>query len=87
MTSTDKHRPWRAFALSGPGLALTALLPKCPVCVAAWLSTLGLGGALATELAPWLRGALLLVALLLTAAGTQALLTPRRPPECCSERR
>jgi len=53
----------RAMPLSGTSMLAAVLTPKCPLCAAAWLSTLGLGGSLAGQLAPWMRP------LLLAAAG------------------
>jgi hypothetical protein len=38
------------------------LLPKCPLCVAAWLGALGVGAGAASVLAPLLRPAALLLA-------------------------
>jgi hypothetical protein len=43
-------------------LIAAVLLPKCPLCVAVWLSGLGLGAASAFDLAPLIRPALLMVA-------------------------
>ncbi|HEY1954549.1 MAG TPA: hypothetical protein VGH28_03040 [Polyangiaceae bacterium] len=37
-----------------PGLVL-ALAPKCPMCVAAWLSVFGVSAGVAVGIAPWLR--------------------------------
>ncbi len=37
-----------------PGLLL-ALAPKCPLCLAAYLSVLGVGAGAATLISPWLR--------------------------------
>lgn len=49
-----------AVCAVGPGLLLTLLMPKCPLCVAAVLSSLGIGGALASKLAPYLHSAALI---------------------------
>jgi hypothetical protein len=70
MTKEAKQRVLharRAVCSAGPGLILTLLLPKCPLCVAALLGSLGLGSALAAELAPHLRY-LALLALVLPLA-------------------
>ena len=51
-------------------IALAALIPKCPLCVAAALSALGLGAAVSASLAPVVRPigrALAVVALVLAA--------------------
>jgi hypothetical protein len=46
----------RAVARAAPsGLLLAILVPKCPLCLAAYLSSLGLGAELAQQSAPWLR--------------------------------
>lgn len=53
-------------------IALAALIPKCPLCVAAALSALGLGAAISASLAPVVRPlglALAVVALVLAARG------------------
>jgi len=38
---------------------LGLLAPKCPLCAAAWLSALGVGGTVSGALAAWLRPLLL----------------------------
>lgn len=45
-----------AIASLGPGVLL-ALAPKCPLCVAAYLTASGLGAGAAAGAAPWLRPA------------------------------
>lgn len=47
-----------------------ALVPKCPLCVAAMLASLGVGLGAAQTLAPWLRASLVGLAL---AAGALAM--------------
>lgn len=60
------HRS-RALAAVAPGLAL-AMLPKCPLCFAAYLSILGIGlGAGAADIA--LRTVQLAIAALIVVAG------------------
>jgi hypothetical protein len=49
-----RERVRRALA-SASALLLAALIPKCPLCLAAALSTLGLGATVGSTLAPWLR--------------------------------
>jgi hypothetical protein len=79
MTSTGNlRRP----LLSSLGAALgLALLPKCPLCVAAYLASLGVGADLAGRAAPVVRPlvvAVLAVALLALVAGV------RRRRSCCA---
>jgi|SRR6185312_16239925 len=60
MSHSPQHHariPHRALLGAGPGIVLTLLVPKCPLCVAALLTSLGLGSALASQLAPWLHAA------------------------------
>jgi predicted lysophospholipase L1 biosynthesis ABC-type transport system permease subunit len=47
-------RAGRASASLG-AIVLAALIPKCPLCVAAWLSALGLGASLGALVAPIVR--------------------------------
>ncbi|MEJ7599152.1 MAG: hypothetical protein WKG01_14685 [Kofleriaceae bacterium] len=55
----------------GPGLVL-AVAPKCPLCVAAYLSLFGAGAAAA--IAPWVRpGALGLIVVLAIASVASAV--------------
>ncbi|WP_164012272.1 hypothetical protein [Pyxidicoccus trucidator] len=49
------HLP-RSTPLAGAALLPTlvaALLPKCPVCIAVYLSAFGLGASIAQDAAPW----------------------------------
>ncbi|MEP7052573.1 MAG: hypothetical protein ABJB12_19555 [Pseudomonadota bacterium] len=83
---------------SGLGAALAALLvPKCPLCVAALLTLVGMGAPLASAIAPLLRPLLfgLLVVTLLwlliarvharrsSDAGLARSEPPGRPRGCC----
>ena len=66
-----------SFSVAVGSGALAVLAPKCPACVAAWLTALGLGAGFAADFAPWLRPA----AWSIVAAGavaTAALLYRRR---------
>lgn len=49
-------------------LIAAALLPKCPLCIAVWLSGLGIGAASAFDVAPFVRPALLVLAISSLAA-------------------
>jgi membrane protein implicated in regulation of membrane protease activity len=51
---------------------LAVLLPKCPLCLVALLSWLGLGAALAKQLAPWLHGLAWAIAMCAIAGGVAA---------------
>jgi hypothetical protein len=69
MNTMFPHRAARGAAGIG-ALVLAAVIPKCPVCVAAALSALGLGTALSGSIAPFARpGGFALCALVLFAAG------------------
>lgn len=86
----------RSTSLSGAttlgSLVLTALLPKCPLCVAAVLSALGVGAAASTAVAPFVRPlayALMLLAVANLAWTVQRIYArrklgaERRRPPCC----
>ena len=60
----------RRAATSLGGLIALALLPKCPLCAAAYLTALGLSASIAAVLAPFLR----LAAMLLVVAALLACL-------------
>jgi hypothetical protein len=60
----ERGRRARSVA-SSVGTVLCALLvPKCPLCVAAWLGAAGIGAGAATLVAPFVRPAALLLAAL-----------------------
>ena len=94
--NTDRRRRLQGAGFGSALLAeglLLALVPKCPLCVAAMLSFWGLGAGVAGALAPWLRPVALLSAALCALA--LAVVLRRRagaPVEtgaracCCSER-
>jgi hypothetical protein len=70
-------------------VALALLLPKCPLCVAALLSSLGFGAASAMRLAPWLHHLALAAAVCAIAAGvaSASLRFRRRARGCACERK
>lgn len=73
-----------AGGLSMGSVAAALLLPKCPVCVAALLSALGIGASIVDALAPVLRPAALALGLLLAVvlAALVARRTRRRCQDC-----
>ena len=67
-------------------LAAGALLPKCPLCIAAALSALGFGTAVGGALAPYVRPAALVVAVFAAAAFGRAAWRRRKRQACrCAE--
>jgi hypothetical protein len=57
-------------------VGLAALVPKCPMCLVAYLSLFGLGGGLAVSAYPWLRPmSLVLVAIAAVVVLLQQLRT------------
>jgi hypothetical protein len=69
--------------------ALLALAPKCPLCVAAVLSSLGLGAAAASFFGPLLRPfsiAFALVAVTALVVGERRRLQARRAAHSCCSR-
>jgi hypothetical protein len=55
MSRRDRTRRAASASASLGALLVAALIPKCPLCVAAALSALGLGATLGSALAPLLR--------------------------------
>ena len=83
VSSAVPRRPFARFrsrALSAGAFVLAILLPKCPLCVAAWAAALGLGAVaqrflafpLSSSLRPWL------IVLLVSPLLVQLTLTVRR---------
>lgn len=86
MTTDAKRttlRMRRAVCAVGPGLLLTLLMPKCPLCVAVLLSSVGLGGALATKLAPSLQLLPLAALALPLAIYAYTFIRARKRPQAC----
>jgi hypothetical protein len=74
-----RPRATRTWLTAGPGLLLTVLAPKCPLCVAAYLAWLGLGTSVAQFAVPLMRP----VGLTLLAIAVAFQLFSRRAPRCC----
>lgn len=72
--SRSRKRTLTAWFTLVPGALLALLAPKCPFCLAAYLSLLGLGAGTAGVLAPMLRpfGIALVVVALATLVVTYA---------------
>lgn len=62
-----------------------ALLPKCPLCVAAALSALGVGTATAHALGPYVRATLPAIAAALVVVAA-FVISRRRSARCCATR-
>jgi hypothetical protein len=76
-----------AAASVGATLALV-FLPKCPLCVAAYLTALGVSAGLASLAAPFVRPAAFLVASASLGAlliGLWRLRKRRQAPSCCAQ--
>jgi hypothetical protein len=74
----QSRRGWAGGASGGVLFAvLAALMPKCPMCIAAWLGVIGLSG-LAARVDP--RALWLAVALLVGVAGAAVVLRLGRGP-------
>lgn len=65
-------------AASLGSLAAMALLPKCPVCVAAWLAAFGVGGGIASTVAPFVRPLVFTLAVVAGARLAWVLCTARK---------
>jgi hypothetical protein len=89
-TSTWSRSRWTPRVLSSAARAAAAtlgvaLLPKCPLCIAAYLTSFGLGSAAAAVAAPLLRPFAWLLAgasfLALAGSAWRKLRVPRAAPE------
>jgi hypothetical protein len=68
--------------LSLGAVAAALALPKCPLCVVALLSALGLGGSLVEAVAPVLRPVALALGLILAVALAALVVRRARPGAC-----
>ncbi|HVU04952.1 MAG TPA: hypothetical protein VHE30_24545 [Polyangiaceae bacterium] len=81
-----------AFGSTAGTFVLAALVPKCPLCVAAMLSAWGVGASVAGTVAPVVRPALLVLTVAAVLAvgvvGVRSSRNRRRraesQPSCCS---
>jgi hypothetical protein len=88
-STQNTPRRWLRVVTSVGSTALLALAPKCPLCVAAVLSSLGLGAAAASFLGPLVRPfsiAFVLVAVAALVAGERRRLHARRAAHSCCSR-
>jgi len=77
-TQTER-RTWCVAGLTAPAWLIALALPKCPLCVMALLTSIGMGATLSAGLASWLQelvllwaaGGIALLALLLMLTFTQ----------------
>ena len=76
--------PTNSGWLAAPGVVLAVLLPKCPLCVAAFLMWFGFGAALASQLAPWLHYLMLAVAACAITLGVASAILRRRRARACT---
>jgi hypothetical protein len=54
LTDSRCRTAWRAACAAPPGVLLAVFAPKCPLCVAAYLSSLGIGVGLVRQTTTWL---------------------------------
>jgi hypothetical protein len=85
----ESSTPWpharRAAASLGATLTV-ALLPKCPLCIAAYFTAFGIGASASGTAALFVRpavGLLGLIALSASAVGAWRSRQRRQPPTCC----
>jgi hypothetical protein len=84
MRTPDAAGRARSAATSIGAFTLAALVPKCPLCVAAMLSAAGVGAAAAHSLAPFLRTGAFAIAFLAIVACVW--IEWRRPRRACCKR-
>ncbi len=70
---------------SAGAIAAALVLPKCPLCVVALLSALGLGGSLVEAAAPVLRPAALAIGVVLAAVLAASLALRRARRRTCGD--
>ena len=71
---------------SSVGALMAALaVPKCPLCVAALLSAMGIGGALAEAVVPFLRPAAIAVSVVLAVVLAASLAARRARRSTCPD--
>ena len=70
---------------SAGAVAAALLLPKCPLCIAALLSAMGIGGSLVEAVVPALRPAALTVGLVLAIALAATVVARRARRRTCPD--
>jgi hypothetical protein len=80
--SEGVRRAARASAPLG-AILLAALIPKCPLCVAAALSALGMGAMLGAHFAPGVRALAIALALVSSLAFARSEWLRHRRRVCC----
>jgi hypothetical protein len=83
-----KRRTWRSAIIAAPAWLIALVLPKCPLCFAALLTSLGVGATLSNGLAHWLQPFVLAWAglgLVLLVAAALAAIAQRKHAarNCC----
>jgi hypothetical protein len=80
-----KQRTWRTAIIAAPAWLCALVLPKCPLCCAALLTSLGVGATLSNGLAHWLQPVVLAWAGLGLVLFVAAALVQRRhvARACC----
>lgn len=80
----------RAGELGAGGFSIGAVaaalvLPKCPLCVAGFLSALGIGGALVDAVVPMLRPGALMLGLIFAVAVAASVVARRARRRSCTD--
>jgi hypothetical protein len=82
MRRSDGARRLAGASGSLGAIAVAALIPKCPLCIAAVLSALGVGAELSSSVAPIARPLAIVLAVIAVFLVARAEWR-RRAPTCC----
>ena len=74
----------QVLASLGSGIA-AVFVPKCPMCIAGWLSVVGIGAGVGATVALVLRPALVVLATITAALVLARWVRARSKVGCCSE--